>query len=254
MAVAHQDFSAARFSTAGQGDAVERAIAKTGNASTDNAVPSTENESGPSGRSLAADAQDHAAAREPFACCRLSQRNIAPIPLVTRLNAGAVVPAPPKITPPAIFTEDVLADEVQPPPEPKWLADLLRDYPWLPWATLGLALLILILLFLLAPAFPLAVLGGAVVLGLGVLFWRMLAIARALAQPQIFQPSGQTPAAVDQAPMSSDFRITEPEETFRPSIGTSDNVEAVRFKTALRDMYTVTLRRLPPLSSHLNKL
>jgi hypothetical protein len=167
------------------------------------------------------------------------ERNIAPGKLVTRLNTGEVVPAPPKITPPAIFTEDVLADQVQPPPQPKWLADLLRDYPWLPWATLGLAVLILILLFLIAPAFPLAVLGGAIVLGLGVLFFRMLAIARALAQPQIFQPSGQTPAAVDQAPMSSDFRITEPEETFRPSTGTSDNVEAVRFKTALRDMYTV---------------
>ena len=67
------------------------------------------------------------------------ERNIAPGKLVTRLNAGEVVPAPPKITPPAIFTEDVLADQVQPPPQPKWLADLLRDYPWLPWATLGLA-------------------------------------------------------------------------------------------------------------------
>src|SRR5439155_24424915 len=97
----------------------------------------------------------------PFA-----ERNIAPGTLVTRLNAGEVLSAPPKMTPPAIRTEDVLADQVQPPPQPKWLADLLRQYPWLPRATLGLALLIFILVFLLAAALPLVLLAGVVEIGL----------------------------------------------------------------------------------------
>lgn len=170
----------------------------------------------------------------PFAA-----RNIAPGALLTRLNAGEVVPAPPKITPAAIHTEKVLADQVQPPPEPKWLADLLRQFPWLPGATLGLALLIFVLLFVFAPALPLILLAAVAAAGLLFLYARMNAIARQLARPQIFQDSGQIPAAVEQAPKSPDFRISEPEDAFKAAVGSVDNPEALRFKTALREMYTV---------------
>ncbi len=172
----------------------------------------------------------------PFAA-----QNVTPGSLVTRLNLGEVVPAPPKTTPAGIHTEQELADQVQPPPEPKWLADLLRKYSWLALATLGLAVLVVVLLLLFTPALPLLLLGVAAAAGLFVLYRTMNAILRKLAQPQIFKDSGQTPAAVDQAPKSPDFRISAPDETFKPGAGARDSAEALRFKTALKEMYAVTV-------------
>ncbi len=52
-------------------------------------------------------------------------------------------------------------------------------------------------------------------------------------------PEYQTPESVDHWPRSPDFRWVERGETFRPSTGGADSPEAVRFKDALRDVYTL---------------
>ncbi|MBP1692106.1 MAG: hypothetical protein H6Q32_1458, partial [Bacteroidetes bacterium] len=52
-------------------------------------------------------------------------------------------------------------------------------------------------------------------------------------------PENQTPAAVEDLPRSPDFRITDPGSTFVARKGGSDSVEAQRYKTALRDAYSL---------------
>lgn len=171
--------------------------------------------------------------RLPFAA-----KNIAPATLVTRLNKGEIVPAPPKITP-DIPTEQVLIEQTTPNPQPKWLADLLKKYKWLPLLTLGLAVMLLVLLLLFRPAAFWMALGMTVVAGLVFLWRKMNEILRQLAQPEIFTERTETPERVDMAPKSPDFRITEPDEPFRPQTGASDSPEALRFKIALKEMYAV---------------
>lgn len=171
----------------------------------------------------------------PFA-----EQGIAPFSLVTRLNNGGVLPAPPKTAPAAIQTEQVLAAQVQPPPQPQWLADALQQYLWLPAATLSLAAISVLIALLLALALPpLSLLLFTAAAGLFHWYRQMKNIVKQLAQPQIFVDSGQTPETVDHAPRSPDFRITDPQDTFTPSVGTTDSAEALRFKAALKEEYAV---------------
>ncbi len=168
-------------------------------------------------------------------------RNISPATLVTRLNNGEILPAPPKVTPAAVQTEQVLIDQTTPNPKPQWLTDLLKKYSWLPLVTLCLAVLLLVMLLLFMPGGVVLTLGVAAVGGLVYLWRKMLDIRRQLAQPPVFTESAQTPQQVDQAPKSPDFRISEPGDTFVPATGSTDSVEAIRFKTALKEMYAVDI-------------
>src|SRR5262249_43591089 len=49
----------------------------------------------------------------------------------------------------------------------------------------------------------------------------------------------QTPESVDRLPRSPDFVLSEPGSGFTPRFGSSDSPEAMRFKTGLRDIYTL---------------
>ncbi len=162
-------------------------------------------------------------------------QNRTPAALISRLDEGEIVASPPKITPQGILTEQTLADATIPRPQPEWLADLLKKYAWLPTATLVLALIILLLSLLLSA--PLLGLGLLIVGGLGLLYRKMQQILKAFAQPQPFKLENQTPEAVDNAPKSPNFRISEPGENFTPAVGETDSLEAVRFKTALKETY-----------------
>src|SRR6185295_6677085 len=83
--------------------------------------------------------------RLPFAA-----RGVKPDNLIRRLNAGEVLPAPVKPIPAGPLSEATLADAVQPPPRPRWLASLLAKFTWLPRATLILALVVLLIALLAA--------------------------------------------------------------------------------------------------------
>ena len=178
-----------------------------------------------------------AVTRLPFA-----ERRVAPHNLVRRLNAREILPAPVKPLPGGLQTETVLAEAVQPAPRPRWLADLVQKFPWLPRATLLLALLVLLIAFIAAfvsaPVLSWA-LGVVIAGGLFFAYRAMRRIAEELARPQLFKDGAQTPEMVAQAPKSPDFRLTTVSEPFRPTIGATDSAEGVRFKTAVTEMYAV---------------
>ncbi len=180
--------------------------------------------------------RSRAVVKLPFAA-----KNIAPAAFVSRLNAGEIVPAPPKTTPAGIQTEQILVDQTTPQPKPEWLVNLVKKYAWLPLVTLGLAVLLVVLLLLFMPAAVWLTLGLAVAAGLVYLYRKMNEILKQLAQPEIFTEQAQTPEQVDKAPLSPDFRITEPGETFRPAKGNTDSTEAQRFKLALKEMFAVDI-------------
>lgn len=159
--------------------------------------------------------------------------------LLTRINIGEITPAPPKTAPSAVPTLDDLTDVVQPKNIPAWLINLLKKHPWVRFIPLGLALIILLLIILLAPAAAVVGILTAVAGGLLWLFFQTTKWLREVNAADSVSEEKLTPEAVDKMPKSPDFRITEPGATFRPSRGGSDSVEAVRFKTALKDVNTV---------------
>jgi len=161
--------------------------------------------------------------------------------VVTKINSGELLPAPPKIMAPALPSADTVAAELEPAGIPAFLKDWLRKYPWLPYVPLGIALLV-ILIALLAGGAVLLVAGLAIAAGL-VALWRKLAqAAKDLQMADAFTSAGQTVSSVDAIPLSPDFRLTTPEENFLPTVGgTADSNNAVLFKTSIKDMYRLMI-------------
>jgi hypothetical protein len=159
--------------------------------------------------------------------------------LLARMNAGEVTAAPPKTLPPELPTEEKLADELAPASIPSFLLAWLKRYPWLRFAPIVAAfLLTLLLLAVASPALAL-VIGGALVAG-GI--WLTTRLARALWQSQaaeVLRPDSRTPASVDRLEASADFRVGTPGQTPAPTAGGPDSGDAVRFKAALRNLYSV---------------
>lgn len=153
--------------------------------------------------------------------------------LLTRVNAGEVSAAPPKVVPPGVPTVDQAAAAVPAapsagvPPIMSVLFDLLRRFPWL-----GVFLLLMALVLL-----PLTL----VLLLVALLYWLARRNAAARAPSHSVSEAGQTPAAVDQLPKSPDFVLSEPGSAIRPASGSQDSATAVRFKDALRDSYSLLI-------------
>jgi len=171
--------------------------------------------------------------------------------LLERVNSGAVSAAPPVVVPPGVPTVDLAAAAAGTIGVPSWALDLLERYPWLPLAVLILAIVLALLCLLVIPILGIA-LAAALIAG-GFYLYRMLIRWKTLAATaESIQPQNQTPAAVDQLPKSPDFTINPPGSAVRPFIGATDSPTATRFKTALRDSYslvtttaTVTARPAP---------
>lgn len=169
--------------------------------------------------------------------------NIQPGTLLARINSGEVSAAPPVQVPPGVVTindavETLLLDNV-----PASVVDLLRRNPWLVYAPLVLALLILLLLFLLLGASIIFfVIAAVVTAGLVYVYNLLRRWANTIKQSDSTREENQTPEAVDQLPLSPDFVISEPGAGFSPASGTTDSVEASRFKTGLKDLNTVLVR------------
>jgi hypothetical protein len=159
--------------------------------------------------------------------------------IVTRVNAGDVRPAPPKVAPAgAISTVDAVK-AIAPADEPPVIAQWLDRYPWLRFLPL-LALLIVALLALpLGPGPALAIVAVAAPVAVW-LYRRLSRWARATALARSLREEQQTPASVDSLPTVSNFVISRPDSGFTPTAGAADSAEAVRFKAALRDVYAYT--------------
>jgi hypothetical protein len=163
---------------------------------------------------------------------------VTPRNLLQRVNAGEVTSAPQKTVPPGVPAVDKAGQTAEPSGAPAWVLDLLKKYPWLPFAVL-IAGIVLALLLLLIPlvgiAAALAVFGAAVYV-----FTLLRKWARADTAAQTVSEAGQTPASVANMPTSSNFVLSDPGSTFVPSIGGADSPTAARFKQALVDSFTLT--------------
>ncbi|HOY05856.1 MAG TPA: hypothetical protein PLO67_10670 [Saprospiraceae bacterium] len=159
--------------------------------------------------------------------------------LLTRVNEGEVLPAPPKTVPAAVPSLDDLATASTPSDIPAWLLPWLKKYPWLRYVPLAIGLLLLLIILLAGPAA--AVLGVLTTLAVAMfgLFWLMLRWSRELSRSETVKEENMTPEAVGALPKSPDFHITLPGDTFQPSFGNTDSVQAIRFKNALVDVNTV---------------
>jgi hypothetical protein len=143
------------------------------------------------------------------------------------------------VSPPSLNGHEEAAETVTPSNLPPWLADLLERYPWLPWLVLILAVIVFLILLLVAPmAIALAV--GVVVIGAGVYLYRLLSDwQRRLAGAESIKPENQKPESIDTWPSSPDFKVSTDGVIVRPGSGGADSPEAVRFKTALKDVYAM---------------
>jgi hypothetical protein len=159
--------------------------------------------------------------------------------LLTRVNAGEVSAAPPKVPPPGTTSLDQLAAATRPAGVPGWLLRLLRRHPWVRWLALVVAVLLAILLLFLPGGAP-GLLLAAIAVVAGVV--AAAALGRWLRQDlaaEGLSEDGQTPASVDALPGSPDFHVSEPGSGFRPALGGPDGPEATRFKGALRDGFAL---------------
>ncbi len=156
--------------------------------------------------------------------------------LLVRWNNGEIAAAPPKVLAPGLSTIDQAAGQLQPQNVPAWLLDLLRKYPWLPWAVLGLGLLILLILLFFGPA---GIAAGLAIAGAAFyLFQKMQGWQQQSGVADSLTEAGRTPEAVDRLPKSPDFHLSLPDSGFKASLGSTDSVEGANFKTALRDLYS----------------
>jgi hypothetical protein len=162
-----------------------------------------------------------------------------PTNLLTRINAGEVSAAPPKAVPPGLPTVDQAAGAGHPAGVPGWILDLLAKYPWLPWAVLIGALVIAIVLLLALPL-PAGAIAAIAIAAAGIGAFLLLRQWQTADGPaQGMSEANQTPAEVDTLPTNPGFVIADPGSTVTSPPGAGDSATATRFKTALRDSFTL---------------
>ena len=159
--------------------------------------------------------------------------------LIERINEGKVSAAPPKLPPEGIQTPEDISEAARPENAPDFIQKLLENNPWLKWLPLILAIMIIIVLLFI---FPIGyVLGiGAVLVGAGIYLYRLLnKWTGQIDNANSIREENQTPESVKDLPKSPDFRISDPEDNFTPTLGGVDSEEAIRFKTALEETNTL---------------
>jgi len=158
---------------------------------------------------------------------------------LARLNQADIVVVPEKGTPPGALALEDAAQALMPDDAPDFVLDWLKDFPFLPnLMIVALVLLILLLLIIGAGVFGWGF-GAVIAAGLVYLYRRISLWQRKVQQADSIRENNQTPASVDRLPKSPDFRLSEPDGGFTPAQGVEDSLEAVHFKTALKESYTL---------------
>lgn len=175
--------------------------------------------------------------------------------LITRVNAGEVSAAPPKVVPANLPTGPAIAGALDPGPVlpggslPAWLRDLLLRLPqWRTWLLVLLIVLALVLLAVPGVGLVLAVL--VVIGGLALRRWLDVRMTPPLDDtapdaPQVVDDGTRTPASVGDLPTSSSFVVDAPSASSgslpvpAPVTAGPDSAAALRFKAALRNTYAV---------------
>jgi hypothetical protein len=177
---------------------------------------------------------------QSFSSINLSFNNNAAISnFVARLNTGEISPAPTRIVPVGINTLQNLSDTLKPKNLPDPLINLLRNYKWLKWVPLIVALIIVFLLLIINPSTAIYLIGIGVVGGLIIAYRQLNNLTNQLTVADSVLEKNQTVELVEQLPKSPDFKISTPQENFTPTFNGSDSEEAVRFKSALKNLNNV---------------
>lgn len=155
--------------------------------------------------------------------------------LLERVDNDAIRITPPKVIPKELPTTNKIADTLMPEKVPQFYLEFVVKNKWYKWALLGLIGLCLLMLILFkSSGVVLAVFGVLIVLA-GLLFkytndWYKTAVgADSLKEERLKRE------VVDDMPKSPDFRLLTKGDSFSPKRGSSDSVEAVKFKTALQN-------------------
>jgi hypothetical protein len=158
--------------------------------------------------------------------------------VVTKINTGEVVPVPPKTIPPGMPSVENVLKDLEAASIPAFVRSLLQRYPWLPWAALGMALLIILLLFV-SGAGGFALIAGLAVAGGFIYLWRLLTRwANLMKAIDAMKPENMQPELIDDLPKSADFRLVDVNDSFRPSVGgNAESANGLLFKQSLKDMY-----------------
>lgn len=159
--------------------------------------------------------------------------------LITRINTEQVSPAPPKPLPAELPTLNDVVSDVRPANVPGFLLDWLAKYPWLPYLPL-LVIIVMLLIFLVMgfnPAWQ--TISYSLIAGSAILFGLLRQLRSTVLKTDSILPENQLPEVVATLPKSPDFRITIFGSGFIASPGASDSTEAVNYKTALRDSYSL---------------
>jgi hypothetical protein len=164
---------------------------------------------------------------------------VTPFNLINRVNEGKVQVAPPKQDPEGAIKLADLAKEVQPKNIPAFIAKLLKKYKWFKFSPLFLLLLVLVVVALFFPAALSAIRSGAFTTICIGLFLLLRKWENELAQAALVSQESQTPAAVDAYFKSPDFTLTQPGSDINPTYGNTDSAEAIRFKAALKDTFSL---------------
>lgn len=167
--------------------------------------------------------------------------------LLQRINIGEVSATPPKQMPEGVASLPQLADELAPTQLPEWLKALLQN-PLTRMLPIIFAVITLILLLLVGLSLVSTAVFGATMVVLVVLQTRFIRWSNTLAAGDSVKEENLTPQAVDELPLSPDFRITELDEDVTFSTGSEDSVEAKRFKVAMKDLHTVLFDTEAPQS------
>jgi hypothetical protein len=175
---------------------------------------------------------------------RLGLPPAAPSQIATGINAGRLQPAPPKSRPTGATGISDAVTAIQPNGEPSWVEQLLEQHPWLRFLPLVILLAIALAAPLFTPGIAAAVIAVATPVLLG-LFGVLSRWSRAALMGRSIREERQTPRSVDSLPTVQNFVITRPGSGFTPQTGPSDSVEAINFKSAMRDVYTFTSITFP---------
>ncbi|GGH72510.1 hypothetical protein HNQ91_003453 [Filimonas zeae] len=159
--------------------------------------------------------------------------------LVNKVNEGELLPAPPKTKPAGQPGIDTFTGSIQ-PKVPAVILAILKQYSWLPWALLALAVLIVLLLQFFAVTGPAYTVGITIAVILVWLWYLLTSWQKNNKAADALQPENQTPESVDDYGKSPDFHLSYPGENFTPAVsGTVDNDNATRFKNSLKDMFVL---------------
>ncbi len=169
--------------------------------------------------------------------------------LIDLINEGSITATPPKTAPTGNISLDETSDNASSTRLPGWLEELLAKkwFRWLPLIVLG----VLLLIILLFNIFGSSALEGNAVIGVLILIFAALAWlfnkwTKGIDAEGAAKESELTPEAIDDLPSSPDFRVTGPGESATFKRGSSDSVEAIRFKRAVKDLYEVFTARPAP--------